>query len=81
MELARCYSDRNEGEAKESGLWKVPLLRGSLSPLWASTNAFFSFSFCIQHDLHFSELLTQRLCTSSETEVGETSDGEVHFCW
>ena len=35
------------------------------------SNAFSSSSFCIQHDLHFSELLTRRPRTSSETGMGE----------
>ena len=53
--------------------------KGHLSLLRAPTNAiFFPSSFCIQHDLHFSELLTRRPRTSTETEMGEAWGCAVH---
>lgn len=59
-----CSTDRNE---TASGFRQVLLLRASLNPPRAPTNAFLPFSLCIQHDLHFSELLTHRPRMSSET--------------
>lgn len=50
---------RDEKEAMGSGLGKDPRVRVSLSPSRAPAHSLSSFSLCIQHDLHASELLTQ----------------------